>query len=328
MDQFGRLSLDDNVPQELGDGLWNLTLSDQGSVVQTVQSVGDEMDVDMDDIHEVGVEEQEEDEVLPEVEEVSEVEDVPDDHVEEVGNDPETSLIKQLLSPTDLGVAIAKDKGRVPIHININNNNLFYTGSPPVGVGPGVAQLADCEQLEVTNKEKLPVPWSGNSKPVFKNLYDSITYLQFFLNSLTVSVILLFLIKTINSDIKSLWYTNRLKLIHESLQCAQNYKINECHVNKDLPALAQDCIDWEACMNRNNDLHLNNRSIVLFNFIAALLNSLIQPMSFKSIAVIFALILTWIFSSNVILGFARAKSYYGSSSSSTSSSSKELQLSN
>ncbi|CUS23725.1 LAQU0S11e02850g1_1 [Lachancea quebecensis] len=191
-----------------------------------------------------------------------------------------------------------------PIQISINNNHYYYPPEP--------------QYVEEDNHQrrslKLPDPWSPQSHPASRGSYLFTSYLQIFLNLLTAlicfSFVMIFM-RAIKADLKSEWQTTKLELDHESRQCRVYYNANKCERATRVPALEKQCDDWEKCMGRNNDLFFRARSAISARLIGDTLNSFIEPLGWKTLGVVLAGLAIWCFSSNFILGFARAKSYYG-----------------
>lgn len=242
-----------------------------------------------------------------------------DDHITETPKRKESHVLKNLLSPTQLGIQAAKlntntnesmeleklsqidtiknnlkqKQNDKPIHVSINNHNNFYYNND-----------------NYTSDENLPQPWSSDSIPSSKFSYNLISYLQVFSNSLTVSIIIIFFISIIKSDLNSIWYKGQNELIKESENCYKNYNINNCQSNFNLPALTKNCQDWLHCMNRDNKKLFGNKSILMMNLFGQLINSLIQPIGWKAITLILLSLVIWLFTTNFLMGFFRAKYYY------------------
>lgn len=191
-----------------------------------------------------------------------------------------------------------------PIQISINNNHYYY---PP--------ESQYIEESGIRKRSlKLPDPWSPQSHPASRGSYLFTSYLQIFLNLLTAlicfSFVMIFM-RAIKADLRSEWQTTKLELVHESLQCRIHYNANKCERATRVPALEKQCDDWEKCMGRNNELFFRARSAISARLIGDTLNSFIEPLGWKTLGVVLAGLAIWCFSSNFILGFARAKSYYG-----------------
>ncbi|AMD19209.1 HBR308Cp [Eremothecium sinecaudum] len=194
-----------------------------------------------------------------------------------------------------------------PVQVQVNNHHYYY--SQPPDLDPSYALGA------AANKYNLPMPWSPKANPVSKHSYALTTYLQLVLNTSAVVLltsIILSLFKAFKTDIQSSWSYAEGELAFESRHCRQQYETNLCHPSSRVPALEQKCMEWEKCMLRNNDVYFRTRSTLSARLIGDVINSLIEPLGWKALAAIFFGLLMWFFSSNFILGFARARSYYGS----------------
>lgn len=287
--------------------------------------------------------------VREEVEEVEEDDRIdPKEHNEQrEDGTSSTAVIKALLSPTSLGVAAAtkidgipleppREIGHLndsveytsghqsqqididtikhdlrarsknqPIHVSINNHHHYY----PSYAEPQMLQ----PPLHEDNRYRLPVPWSAESHPTSRGSYAFMSYLQLFLNAITVTAIVTVIIsffKTLKADIKSTWEHRRLELAYESSRCQIQYLANKCNQGG-RPALQAQCQSWEQCMNRDNDIFFRARSTLSAQLFGEVINSFIEPIGWKALLVIWMGIAVWLFCSNFLLGFARAKSYYG-----------------
>ncbi|CCD23878.1 Brl1p NDAI_0C02180 [Naumovozyma dairenensis CBS 421] len=220
-----------------------------------------------------------------------------------------------------------------PINVSINNHNYYYPNGeafplteryPPMKHGAMSAyynnakyynaQGDDDNDATDDNKYILPHPWSNNSHPIWKVSYTIISYLQILLNFITTMIIissLIIFINSIRNDLNSIWTTRKNELEIESKICKEKYFLNRCHLHSKLPALETQCATWSDCMNRNNDIFFRARSILTAKLVGDIINSFIDPIGWKPLFVILFGLAIWCFSSNFLLGFARAKIYYG-----------------
>lgn len=219
-----------------------------------------------------------------------------------------------------------------PIQVAINNNNFFY----PSGFSPMVPThnltMMTQENLErnrqrgLTTQQhsdvidhfqdyyRLPDPWSPHSRPASRISYILTSYLQMFLNVGTGMIVLSFLLsfgRALKQDLRSSWAHHRQELENESLNCRAAYELNKCGQTPGLPALRETCRVWETCMTRDNDVFFRARSALSAQLLGDIINSFVEPIGWKAVTVIMMGIMTWTFSSNFLLGFVRAKSYYG-----------------
>ncbi|CAR29783.1 hypothetical protein ZYGR_0AD04670 [Zygosaccharomyces rouxii] len=197
-----------------------------------------------------------------------------------------------------------------PIQVSINHHH-YYPNTD--GYRPFVQDWSRPVESEYDEPYKLPVPWSSNCKPVSKNSYTFVSYLQLFLNFITVVVLFSFvtsLVRSLKTDITSSWNHKRLELEYESINCKNLYAINECTL-RNKPALQGQCEQWERCMNKDNDLFFRARTTLGARLFGEVINSFVEPIGWKALLVVMLGLAIWCFSSNFLLGYMRAKSYYG-----------------
>lgn len=209
-----------------------------------------------------------------------------------------------------------------PIQVSINNHHHYYQDPA------GYRTMQQCEAangkqmqpLHGDSRYQLPVPWSSESRPLSRGSYMFMSYLQLFLNAITVAAVFTVVtafFRTLKTDIKSSWEHRRLELAYESSRCKIHYLTNKCNLGG-RPALQEQCQAWEQCMNRNNDIFFRARSTLSAKLFGEIVNSFIEPIGWKALLVILMGVIIWCFCSNFLLGFARAKSYYGDASRQTS----------
>ncbi|EDO18879.1 hypothetical protein Kpol_1023p48 [Vanderwaltozyma polyspora DSM 70294] len=306
--RISKLSLNEPVPNDLVDD----------------EILSDSMDVDQLSLQQNNIEQ-----LGNDVESIQE----PDEEIEETDEKENQIILKNLLSPTSLGVSIAQNDlksqlnshaGKLPINILINNNHHhhYHNNNSNDNLLDFNDQVLSIHDQHIANTQpnevqELPFPWSSYSKPASRTAYALTSYLQLFLNLLTVTVIFSIttaFMKTLKKDITSIWNHTKEELNYESLNCQLNYYTNKCDNEKKLPALIVKCQNWEKCMNRNNDLFFTARSTLSAKLLGDIINSFIEPIGWKSLCFILTGMAIWCFSSNFLLGFARAKSYYGGNS--------------
>ncbi|QLL33418.1 hypothetical protein HG536_0E03290 [Torulaspora globosa] len=212
-----------------------------------------------------------------------------------------------------------------PIQVSINNHHHYY--QDPAGYLTmqrcTVPDLQNSKQMQPQlhggDRYQLPVPWSSEARPLSRGSYMFMSYLQLFLNGITVTAVFTVLtafFRTLKTDIKSSWEHRRLELAYESSRCKIQYLTNKCNLGG-RPALQEKCQAWEQCMNRNNDIFFRARSTLSAKLFGEIVNSFIEPIGWKALLVILMAVVIWCFCSNFLLGFARAKSYYGDASQQT-----------
>lgn len=206
-----------------------------------------------------------------------------------------------------------------PVQVSINNHHYYYTPPhpPPPPSSSSSSSPRPYTSSRYYNEEdryRLPLPWSARSNPASKAPYVLISYLQLLLNSLTVLVIFSFItsfMRALKADLKSTWEHTKFELEFESSNCKSHYVANNCDHKTRYPALQEQCLEWEKCMSRNNDLFFRARTALSAKLFGDFINSFIEPLGWKALLVILLGLAIWCFSSNFLLGFARAKSYYG-----------------
>lgn len=378
MEAFESLSLDCSSAQDdtLGEGdllaMSNLSISERKTISEDLinrfmpysptcpsplrvtvsipeSESSDRMDIDDDDLHSITMTKNDE------IDEVN-TEDG-DEDIDSNERAEQTGLIKALLSPTSLGIALAtkdlekeqqdgipyaspsvseacaiesletdakgsftnsnqvhesyvseeiKSKYGQPWQIQVNNHHYY--------VVPNNNQPEQAYLPQRTDINDLPVPWSSKSNPASKASYALTTYLQMTLNIVTIMIVcstITAFAKAVRTDIKSTWEHRKLELDYESSNCKVLYLANHCSHDEIVPALVEQCNEWEHCMNRNNDLYFRARTSLGARLFGEIINSLIDPLGWKAVFVILLCLLIWCFSSNFVLGFMRAKSYYG-----------------
>ncbi|KAG0669447.1 hypothetical protein C6P45_003800 [Maudiozyma exigua] len=256
---------------------------------------------------------------------------------EETATPEEPSMLHNILSPTQLGIHAARRSSVSsaseipcissnnnynnynnnnnnlqtwrdrPIHVSINNNNNFYYQDPNT---LNQQQYMIENDKYIPDHDTLPRPWSPKSSPVSRIAYNFYSYLQLTLNSLTGTIIIWFIVSAIKKDIYSLWYSDQRQLFLESQSCQEDWLINDCEHNMNLPALTDRCNEWHICMTRDNNKLFGTRSIRIVTLLGQLINGFIQPIGWKPVTVILIGIITWLFLTNFLMGFLRAKYYY------------------
>ncbi|GCE96977.1 hypothetical protein ZYGM_000084 [Zygosaccharomyces mellis] len=197
-----------------------------------------------------------------------------------------------------------------PIQVSINHHHYYPDAH---GYRPFVKDWPRPVESGYDEPYRLPVPWSSSCRPVSKNAYTFVSYLQLFLNFITVVVLFSFvtsLVRSLKTDITSSWNHRRLELEYESINCKNLYAINECTLG-DKPALLDQCQQWEQCMNRDNNLFFRARTTLGAQLFGEVINSFVEPIGWKALLVVMLGLAIWCFSSNFLLGYMRAKSYYG-----------------
>ncbi|KII86452.1 hypothetical protein PLICRDRAFT_44048 [Plicaturopsis crispa FD-325 SS-3] len=114
--------------------------------------------------------------------------------------------------------------------------------------------------------------------------YILLGYLQFFFN---LSLILVFLylvlqfILTVQHDVEQRISEYSMDIVQEIAMCSSQYRNNLCASNP-IPAMIQQCANWETCMNR--DPTIVGRAKVGAELIAEVVNGFVEPISWKTLA--------------------------------------------
>ncbi|KAF8453600.1 Di-sulfide bridge nucleocytoplasmic transport domain-containing protein [Terfezia claveryi] len=111
------------------------------------------------------------------------------------------------------------------------------------------------------------------------------SYLQLFFNISIVIVVLYLLIsflRTIQADVDTKVKQSAQKRLSEILECTNQFIANRCGTGYRVPAVEALCASWEACMNQDPDEV--GRAKVSAQTFAEILNSLIEPISYKAMA--------------------------------------------
>ncbi|ODQ55750.1 hypothetical protein SAICODRAFT_16794 [Saitoella complicata NRRL Y-17804] len=134
------------------------------------------------------------------------------------------------------------------------------------------------------------------------------TWLQFFFNLLLVAIpIYLFyaLYTTIIHDVDLKIEEYSSEILAEMALCTKEYLDNHCSMAQRPPALEGACNAWERCMNR--DPTVVGRARVGAETFAEIVNSFVEPISYKTMIFGLLVILGSAFLSNVAFGFFRQK---------------------
>lgn len=114
--------------------------------------------------------------------------------------------------------------------------------------------------------------------------YLLLGYLQFFFN---LSLILLFLylvvqfILTVQRDVEKRISEYSQDIVQDIAICSSQFKTNHCQTKYMAPAMAQQCSNWETCMNR--DPTTIGRAKVSAELIAEVINGFVEPISWKAL---------------------------------------------
>ncbi|KAF8168350.1 Di-sulfide bridge nucleocytoplasmic transport domain-containing protein [Crassisporium funariophilum] len=113
--------------------------------------------------------------------------------------------------------------------------------------------------------------------------YVLLGYLQFFFNSTLVLIFLYLIVQfiiTVQRDVEHRISEYSQDIIQEISMCTTQYKNNLCAVSP-IPAMIQQCANWETCMNR--DPSVVGRAKVGAELIAEVVNGFVEPISWKTL---------------------------------------------
>lgn len=139
--------------------------------------------------------------------------------------------------------------------------------------------------------------------------YIASGYLQLFFNIFLVGVLLYFVIafvRTIQRDVDQKVDEYSAEILQEMSLCSKEYTENRCSPDHRVPAMEKACTTWERCMNR--DPTVVGRAKVSAETFAEIINSFIEPISYKTMIFCILIIFGSVFVSNFAFGFFRAKS--------------------
>lgn len=159
----------------------------------------------------------------------------------------------------------------------------------------------------------LPLPWEANSSPLEKTSYMLSSYLQLIINFIATcyaAYLVYSIIQTVHQDIKHKLSQQISNVLVEIESCRRSYNENNCSPELIVPILEKPCAYWLKCMNQDPYNGGGNKSLISAETVGMIINSLIEPLSFKFFLVMFGFVLL-VFACNFTFGFIRAKSYYG-----------------
>ncbi|KAG4304836.1 hypothetical protein PORY_001889 [Pneumocystis oryctolagi] len=111
---------------------------------------------------------------------------------------------------------------------------------------------------------------------------------------------------TIQRDVDQKVEEYSAEILQEMSLCSKEYSENRCSPDHRVPAMERACITWEKCMNR--DPTVVGRAKVSAETFAEIINSFIDPISYKTMIFCILIVFGSVFVSNFAFGFFRAKS--------------------
>lgn len=114
--------------------------------------------------------------------------------------------------------------------------------------------------------------------------YMVLLYAQLLFNLLLMGIVayvMVVFVLTLRGDIKRKIEVFTMDAIKEISRCSRDYYKNKCLVHERAPALEDQCIQWEKCMNR--DPQSIGRSKITAHTFGEIVNSFLQPISWKAL---------------------------------------------
>lgn len=142
----------------------------------------------------------------------------------------------------------------------------------------------------------------------FYFLYLYMGYLQLAFNAFLVGIVIYLMVQfflTVKRDVDIKVGNQMNEILSEISHCSKQYLDNKCHPDTRVPAMEKACMAWEACMNR--DPAVVGRAKVSAITFAEIINSFVEPISFKTMLFFVVMIAATFVFGNVVLGIARAK---------------------
>lgn len=215
------------------------------------------------------------------------------------------------------------------VHCNMLKKNLFSVNMKNNKISQGIIKKIKKKRISKKNGERKF--WNGNTtdsddkttpSPQMNNCFTNWSinthrdipyiasgYLQLFFNVFLVGILLYFVIvfvRTIQRDVDQKVDEYSAEILQEMSICSKEYTENRCSPDHRVPAMEKACTTWERCMNR--DPTVVGRAKVSAETFAEIINSFIEPISYKTMIFCISIIFGSVFVSNFAFGFFRAKS--------------------
>lgn len=156
----------------------------------------------------------------------------------------------------------------------------------------------------------------GYHDPRYRNSYfDPMTpyvlskYIQIIFNVLLLSTLMYFfwmLVATVRHDVDQKVEEYSGEILAEMAICSKEYIQNNCMPGRRVPALERTCNSWEKCMNR--DPAIVGRAKVSAETFAEIINSFINPISYKAMLFLTLIISGAFIITNMGLNYTRDRS--------------------
>ncbi|CAD6565415.1 MAG: hypothetical protein TREMPRED_001171 [Tremellales sp. Tagirdzhanova-0007] len=135
-------------------------------------------------------------------------------------------------------------------------------------------------------------------------------YLQFFVNASVVIVVLYLAVQfvlTVRRDLKDRMQEVSVEILQEIAECTNLYLRNRCDPTLRVPAMEAPCKTWEICMQR--DPTMVGRTNVMAETFAGVINSFVDPISWKTMGFTLVTLSFLIILTNSALWNLRAKAH-------------------
>lgn len=208
----------------------------------------------------------------------------------------------------------------VPFPVQVHHHYYYFNGSESGGPEPRQRsstseplEVPSVQLLEARNKStQLPLPWDASSTPAEERAYLLSLYLQLAVNLVVLAYALHLVwsvVGAIRRDVTHKLSRHANNLLVEIALCERSYRENHCSPDEIVPALEQMCAYWEQCMLQD-PARGGNVSSLGAQTIGMVLTSLVEPLSFKALAV-FAAAVFLVYVYNFGFGYVRARTYWG-----------------
>lgn len=187
------------------------------------------------------------------------------------------------------------------------------TPAHPPNSGAPLAISETRPSLGISEPQRdIPLPWESKSTPAERTAYILLTYLQFVFNGVLSCYALHLvwvIVRAIRQDVSNKLRSHANSMLVEVALCERSYYENNCLPDQIVPALEKMCAYWEKCMKQDVDNGGNASSVGAYT-IGLIVTSLVEPLSFKVLAVL-TLAVVVVYLCNFAFGYVRARTYYG-----------------
>ncbi|CEP17443.1 hypothetical protein [Parasitella parasitica] len=186
---------------------------------------------------------------------------------------------------------------RAQAHQKILDLNLSLNRStPPVRLNPNILTQRFASRSRKFWRERKDSKITTSSVSIIKTPYEptylrhqhisytAMLYVQMTFN-IIVSVVFLYMfiniVLTVRQDFRLKAVERIQELYKEKMTCSNQYNINQCGHDDRIPAIEDMCNEWASCMNREVVVPQAQASA---EAIAEIINSFVEPISYKAFA--------------------------------------------